>query len=267
MWMTLTLAMVLNAATAKDSSLTIANDRLTYGYLGAARKDEEFLPGDTCFLAFDVQGMTFDAAGKAAYSLSMEVQNEKGETRFKQVPNKLQAQNYLGGTMLHSVAHLQIPMEAKPGTYTLRLTIEDRASKATKTLERKGKVLPADFGIVQVGTTADAEGITAVPPLGTVGQSLFVNFSVVGFERDKARKQPDVEVSMRLLDEQGNPTTTKPLTGSARSGIPDDYKLLPMQFGLTLNRTGKFTVEVSANDKLSNKTAKVSFPIKVTTLD
>src|SRR5439155_1557565 len=144
----------------------------------------------------------------------------------------------------------------------LRLTIEDRASKATKTLERKGKVLPADFGIVQVGTTADAEGITAVPPLGTVGQSLFVNFSVVGFERDKARKQPDVEVSMRLLDEQGNPTTTKPLTGSARSGIPDDYKLLPMQFGLTLNRTGKFTVEVSANDKLSNKTAKVSFPIK-----
>ena len=28
MWMTLTLAMALNAATAKDSSLTIANDRL-----------------------------------------------------------------------------------------------------------------------------------------------------------------------------------------------------------------------------------------------
>jgi hypothetical protein len=267
MWMTLTLALALHAAKAQESALTIANDRLTYGYLGAARKDDEFLPGDICFLAFDVQGMTFDAAGKASYSVSMEVQNEKGETRFKQVPNKLQAQNYLGGTTLHSVAHLQIPMEAKPGTYTLRLTIEDRASKATKTFERKGKVLPADFGIIQVGTTADAEGISAVPPLGTLGQSLFVNFSVVGFERDKAKKQPDVVVNMRLLDEQGNPTMPKPLTGSAKSGVPDDYKLLPMQFGITLNRTGKFTVEITATDKLNSKTAKVSFPIRVTALD
>jgi hypothetical protein len=267
MWMTLTLALALDAATVRDSSLTIANERMTNGYLGSVRKDEEFLPGDICFLAFDVQGMTFDAAGKASYSLSMEVQNEKGETRFKQVPNKLQAHNYLGGGTLHSTAHIQVPLEAKPGVYTVRLTVEDRATRATRTLERKGKVLPADFGIVQVGTTADAEGMTPVPPLGTPGQSLFANFSIVGFERDKAKKQPDVEVSMRLLDEQGNPTMTKPLTGSAKSGIPEDYKLLPMQFGITLNRAGKFTMELTAVDKISNKTAKASLPLKVTTLD
>ena len=39
---------------------------------------------------------------------------------------------------------------------------------------------------------------------------------------------------------------------------------LTMQFALAINRTGKFTVELTATDQLSKQSAKVSFPLTVT---
>ena len=65
-----------------------------------------------------------------------------------------------------------------------------------------------------------------------------------------------------MLDDSGQPVLSKPFTGEAAGNVGND-KLVPMQFLLALNRTGKFQVELKATDRISKKTAKVVFPITV----
>jgi hypothetical protein len=267
MWTTLALLLAVQAAPGQNTTLALTNVRYIHGYNGPVRKDNAFLPGDVVFLAFDIQNMALDAAGQAAFSIGMEVLDGTGQSRFRQVPQNQQARNYLGGNALPSVAQLQIPLETKPGDYTIRLTVTDRNAKSSQTLEQKAKVLPADFGLIHLHTSADREGKVPVAPVGTVGQSLYIDFAVVGFQRAAAKQQPNIEVALRVLDDKGQPTTAKPLTGTADRDIPPEVKFIPLQFGLTLNRLGRFTAELSATDKLSGKTSRVSFPIVVTSLD
>jgi len=267
MWTTLALLLAVQVAPAQNATLTIDNDRFLYGYHGALRKESAFLPGDVVFLAFNIQKMTFDASGRASFSVGMEVLDGSGMSRFRQVPSNQQAQDYLGGGMLPSVADIQIPLTAPAGEYTIRLTVTDRNAKATKTLERKARVLPADFGLIHVHTSPDREDKVAIAPVGTLGEPLYVNFGVVGFQRDGAKKQPNVEMVLRVLDDKGTPTSALPLTGKTDRDIPEAFKVIPLQFGLTLNRIGRFTLELSATDKLSGKSSRVTFPIQVMSVE
>ena len=49
--------------------------------------------------------------------------------------------------------------------------------------------------------------------------------------------------------------------------VPANFLAVPMSFPVTLNRAGKFTVELTATDAVGNRTAKLSFPIKVLDAD
>jgi hypothetical protein len=262
MWTTLALLLALEAAPAQNAALAIDGDHFTYGYHGAERKDDGFLPGDVVFLGFNIRNMTFDGSGRAAFMIAMEILDSAGMSQFKQAPRNEQAMDYLGGGMLQSVADVQIPLNAKPGDFTIRLTITDRSNKASKTLERKVRVLPADFGVIHVHTTQDREGKVAVAPVGSLGEPMYINFAVVGFQRD-ANKQPGIDLTMRVLDEKGNPSGAQPMAGKTDREVPETMQVIPLQFGLTMNRVGRFTVEVSASDKLSGKSAKVSLPLRV----
>jgi hypothetical protein len=258
---TLALLLAVPAAPAQNAGLVIDGDHFTYGYHGAERKEDAFLPGDVVFLGFNVRGMTFDQSGRASFTIAMEILDGSGMSQFKQAPRNEQAMDYLGGGMLQSVADVQIPLNAKPGNFTIKLTITDRSNNANQTLTRKVQVLPADFGIVHVHTSQDREGKAAVAPVGSLGEPLYVNFGVVGFQRD-GKKQPNIELAMRVLDDKGN-AAGAPLSGKADREVPESLMVVPLQFGLTLNRVGRFTVEVTATDKLSGKSAKVSLPIRV----
>jgi hypothetical protein len=143
------------------------------------------------------------------------------------------------------------------------VTIHDRAADRKAVFQSKGKVLPADFGLVRVGTFSDREGKAPEPPVGVVGEVLYVGVSAVGFARDKKTSRPDVDVSLKVLDEAGKPTLAAPLSGRAGADALPDQKLLGMMFGVALNRPGRFTLELSATDRLSGKTARVSFPVRV----
>jgi hypothetical protein len=246
----------------QDRPLEIANPRATYGYLGATRPKEGRLPGDVVFFTFDIKNMAQDDAGRASYSMLVEVTDSKGASVFKLGPTNSVAQNYLGGNSLPASAHLEIPIDAKPGEYNFKLTVTDRTTKKSAVLESKASIAPLDFGLVQIGTSADREGRVPVPPVGVVGGTIYYNFSAVGFGRMDS-KQPDVHVTMRILDEQGKATFAKPLSGVVNKDVPEDQKIMPMQFGVTLNRTGTFTVELEATCVVCKKTTKVSMPLKV----
>ena len=246
----------------------IVNPRATYGHLGAPRpKGSGSLPGDTAHFTFEIKNLKLDENQKASYSIAIEIRDEQGKLIYEQKPYNSVAQNFLGGNTLPCSAHVALPIDMKPGAVDWKITVKDRTTNQSASVTGKGKVRPADFGIVQVGLFADAETRVPMSAIGVVGDSMYLQFSTIGFARTKDKNQPDINVSMRILDEQGKPTMAKPITGKINSGIDPQERMLPIQFGLTLNRPGRFTVELTAEDRLAGKTASISYAIRVIPLE
>ena len=243
------------------NGLTLTDARLTYGLLGPKRDSAKFLPGDTVFLAYAIDGATAGPDGKVQYTIALEVAGPGGKSIFRQPPQDEEVVNSLGGNRLPGYARVQIGLEQAPGEYTLKVTVTDRASKKTASLEQKVEVLPKAFGLVQLTLSADPQGKVPAGALG-VGQSLYVNSHVVGFQRGPAG-QPNVALELRVLDEGGKPTLASPLTGRIDKGVPPKDPVLPGEFLVSLNRPGKFTVELKATDEVANKSVTQSFPITV----
>lgn len=263
MWTALACLLIV-AQPPAGGKLQIVNPRATFGYLGALRpKGEGGLPGDVFHFRFDIKGMTFDANGRASYSLLVEIADAAGQPLFRLGPTNAVAQNSLGGDTMPCAASLEVPFDTPKGVCSLKVTVEDRVSGRKAVFQAQGKIRPPDFGLVRVGTFADRDAQVPTAPVGVIGETLYVNFAAVGFARDKEKKQPDLDITLRVLNEKGQATMPVPLTGRANSGVRETERILPMQFGLTLNRAGRFTVEVVATDRLAKKTARVTFPLRV----
>jgi hypothetical protein len=251
---------------AGEEALEIKNARTTYGYLGATRPAGPRYPGETIFFTFDIHNMKLDENSRASYSMTVEVFDDKNDTVFRLGPTNALAQNFLGGKSLPCSAHLDIPYDTPAGAYLFRVTVKDRASNKTASLERKAKLLAHEFALVNVSTYADRESKVPASPLGVTGESIYVSCSAINFGRDKKSGQPDLEVSMRVLDDKGQPTFPKALSGAVTKDVPEGLKMLPLQFALTLNRAGNFVIELEATCKVCNKKSKVTLPLKVISL-
>jgi len=263
-WTTLALWAALGSAPSQSAELSLKNVRATYGFLGAERHDDKVLPGDAYFLAFDIEGVQVDAEGRVQYSMGMEVTDSRNKVFYARDPSDLVAYNALGGNRLEGITYLDVGFDMPAGEYTVKVTVTDRTSKAKQAFQRKFEVLPKSFGLAHFMTSYDGGGQIPAPPVGVVGQILFVNFSVIGFDRESVKKQPDVRLQMRILDENGQPTLRKPFIGNtSQSEISERSIAVPMNFTVPLNRSGKFTIEVQAEDRISKKTAKLAIPLIV----
>ena len=122
---TLAFVATLGLTPAQGGKLEISNVRPTYGVLGAARPDTKFLPGDTFFLAFDIDNVKVADDGRVQYGMTMEVTDAKSKVWFKEdkEQEKLQAVNYLGGTRLPAFANVDIGLNMPPGEYTLKVNV------------------------------------------------------------------------------------------------------------------------------------------------
>jgi hypothetical protein len=263
MWTTLVVVSALAAMPGQTDQLSFLNVRsVTGGYFGPERQSNKILPGDTYLLIFDIAGFRINPEGKILYRMAMEVTDSRGRVQFKHEPEDREAYNSLGGNRVPASAVIEVRLDQPFGEYTLTLTVTDRTSKASQKLTRKFEVLPKAFGIVQPVTTIDPQMTIGVPPMGVVGEFRFVNCKVVGFERDSVKKQPDIVVEMRVLDQSGK-QVSKPSTMLINQDIPETAGLVfPLApFTLALNRPGRFTIELQATDRLSKKTAKTSLPL------
>jgi hypothetical protein len=261
MWATLALTAALSLGQAGD--LRISNVRSTYGHLGPVRTDAKVLPGDFYFITFDIEGLKISETGEVYYKMGMSLKNSQGKEVFRQEPIESHALNLLGGSTVPAFAHATIGADTPPGDYVLEVTVFDPTGKREVSLKRNFQVEAKRFGIVRLGLTDYPNGASPMPPLGVRGQSLWVNFAVVGFQRDSKTKQPSIFTEMRILDEKGQPTLPKPLTGEAGKDVPPEWQGIPMQFMLSLNRPGKFKVQLKATDQLSKTTVEQSFDVTV----
>jgi hypothetical protein len=268
MWATLALTAALNLAPAQAGALELKNVRVTYGTLGQERKDaKEVLPGDIYNVAFDIEGLQVGDNGQVLYRMGMELtKSGKKEPEFKQEPRDLEAFNTLGGSRVPAFARTTVGLDTQPGEYTLKVTITDRAAKQTKELTRTFTVVPPRLGLVQVSLFAynDGKGVALpAPPLGVPGQAVLLHFAVVGFELDKKKEQPNVVTELSILDEAGKPALPKSFSGTTTEVSAQYKKILPMDFNVQLNRSGKFKVVMKVTDKLANKTAEQSLDLTV----
>jgi hypothetical protein len=264
---TLAFLAALPLAPAQSGSLQLTNPRFTYGILGPVRPDAKVLPGDNLALQFDIENVSVDKEGKVKYSTSLDVLDPGGKSIFMQAPREQEVYNTLGGNSLPGSAAVFIGLEQAPGEYTLKVTVTDTAARKSATLAQKFQVLPKAFGFIGLNTTSDVEG--RVPSgILSVGESLFVNVAVIGFSREGAMKQPNLVVEMRVLDDKGQPTlpsVPKVFTDVVDKDVPEKAAVVPFQFLVSLNRPGKFTVELKATDKLTNKTVTQKLPFTVVT--
>jgi hypothetical protein len=260
-WTTVLLAAALAAPDDKDK-LTISHVRDTLGLMGPTRTAGKILPGGEFYLCFDVEGVTIDDDGKVHYSVATEVSDSTGKVLFKIDPRDQDAPASLGGDRIPVFAHLDVGLQSPPGEYTVKVTVVDLPTKRSQELKCTVEVQPKDFGLVRIKTTSDQEGQLPVAVPGA-GEGLWLTFGAVGFGRGGDVKQPDLTFEMRVLDEAGKPTSTKPLTFQVNKDVPPDAALVPGQFFLSLNRSGKFTIELTATDKVSGKKNQQTFPLTI----
>lgn len=263
----LNLLLVSLSLAGQTPALEIVDPRPTYGHLGAVRpKGAGLLPGDAAHFTFGVKNLKLDDAGLAKYSVAIEVRDAKGKLFYEQKPFNTIAQNVFGGDTIPNSASVSIPLNQPPTDLHWKITVKDRTTDKAVELKGEGKVLPADFGIVRVGTFADADSNVAIAPVGVVGGTIYLNFSAVNFGRGKDKK-PDLKFDLKVLDEAGKPTLAKTISGEIKDGVPDDATLIPLHFGLTLNRPGRYTAEITSRCMVGNKTATVSLPIRILPMD
>ncbi|HEY7157418.1 MAG TPA: hypothetical protein VH575_25920 [Gemmataceae bacterium] len=263
MWTTIALLSALGVAPAQ-SGLALTHVRSTHGLLGPERANETLAPGDILFVCFDIEGVKVADDGKVRYSMAIDVSDSRGKVMFRQDPKDTEVRTSLGGRSVPAYATLNVGLATPPGNYEFKVTVKDLASGQQQILTRNLKILPKDFALVRgsVSVDTDAQYPAAV---FACGQGVWVHCSAVGFGRGGADKQPNVVFEMRVLDESGRPTLAKPATHTVNKGIPANEPALPMAFPLSLNRPGKFTIELQAVDQNSGKKAKMAFPILVQT--
>ena len=261
---TLAIATALSLTPAQEGDLKLSNARTTYGFLGNTRGSNKYLPGDVLFLAFDIKGMSVGKDGEIKYSLALDMKDAAGKKVFGQLPQVIQAANSMGGSQLPGYAYADIGTSVAPGKYSLTVTVRDEMAKKSAELTQEFDVLKKDFGIGKLGLFYDDQGRVWAPPVFVTGQSAWLHFITMGFDRDAKTKQPDVEVRMRVLDESGKPTVPQPTVGDLKSAkLPPNASAAPWLQKVELNRPGKLRIELEAEDKVAKKTVKEVLNITV----
>ncbi len=274
----LVIAAALGGTPAQPAGLKLTNVRLTVGELGPTRDGNKVIPGDMLFIALEADGMTISDDGVARYTMELEVTNAAGMRILpdpkepKPKPREQIDFVPLRGNKMPLRAFITAGLDQPAGTYTCKITVADLAGKTTADLSVKFEVTKREFGIVAVHTTHDPKGEISAPTTGQVGQSLFVNFSIVSFERDAKFKQPDVEITFQVYDgakallvNAKNEATPLKQIQDAKSPTPvkETDGAFGLQFPLFMNRPGKFVLEITATDRVSKKSAVYKLPVTV----
>jgi len=262
MWtVTVGLTCLLAMLPEQSGKISIENPRLLYGVPGLPRASNKFAHGDNFYLAFDIKGVKSDAEGKVSYSLLTEVMVD-GRLEFKHESKDIDAIDSLGGNVLPGFSQLNIGLDQPDGKYTVKVTATEKKTKATASVVQEFILSKAELGIVRIRTTADRDEKVATAIFST-GEDLWLNLSIVGFARDKS-KQPNLKISMEILDSDGKPTVQKPPVAEISKGVAEDLDLLPLQFYVSLNRAGKFTIKLKVMDQVSGKSSSLELPLEVT---
>jgi hypothetical protein len=262
MWATMALTAALSFPLAQTGSLKLKNVRPVQWTLGYARPNAQVLPGDLYVVAFDITGLKVRDDGLVRYSLGLDLLNAEGKSQFKSDPGGLEVVNTLGGDSLPAFARAVVGTDTPPGQYTMKVTVKDLSAETEETLVHKFEILRPQFGFVRVGLAYETK--FPAPPIAVTGQKLLLHWGTAHFDVDKKTGEADVDVQLRIIDEAtGKPTLPRASTVKIKR-LPAGFAgVLLQEAPIELNRTGKFTIVLTAKDNLSGKSIEQRLPITV----
>jgi hypothetical protein len=260
----LTAAVLLLTATTAQAKLEIHNIKAVHGLYGPERKNLESLPGDQVLFRFKVEGIKLDANGKIDTSVTVHLADADGKELLDN-KSPIQGVLALGGHSFLGTAVVNFGDTVPPGDYTLTVTVKDNLSEQTASFTRKLTCRPIEYAIVMPRLYYDAAGKAPAPAGGLVGQTLFFQSKLIGF--DTSQGKIDNEMKLEVLDAKGKPAMPKPITVNVTSDDAEKVKRatsLALNSNLALNRAGDFTLRVTVTDKIAKRTTKFEVPLKVT---
>ena len=215
MWKTSALGLtVLIVVPLGAGALEVKNPRSAYGPFGATRTDNKFLPGDVLFIHYDIEGLAVNDKGKVNYYSELEFFDAKGTSISRKKNETISLMPDLGGKTFPGVLNAVMGEDQKPGKYKVKLKVVDLNAKKTAELEYPFELLPKGFGAIRVSS----------PGFGVPGGDYYVQMVLVELPLD-AKKMPNVDLTMTVLEEGGKTPLSKPVVINYPKQLPDDANL------------------------------------------
>jgi len=245
---------------------SISNMVATYGQLGPPRQDLQYLPGDILHFQFDISNLKNDEAGRMRYLMHLELFGPENKLIAKQRLPEVTQVRVFSSNSLRQALHIALPQDLSPGDYRVQITVEDSLNPGSKSAQQAltFKVLPLDFGIVQfqLYSIYTPQVQLPCPGVGVVGQTLHVTAVVLRGKKGKPDETWNLDVQMRLLDEQGKPVANGyPINGQFRK-IPGDLDFLDVRFDVPVQEAGKFLISIQATEPGTVRRTTLLVPLR-----
>jgi hypothetical protein len=253
---------------AVQAQLAIQNIQACYGPLGPERTQPQYHHMERVCIRYLVTGASTDAERQVNITTSARLTDAKGV----RVANGSQTTGdfLLFGATFPDTVSFPLKRELAPGEYTLAVEVKDERTKAVASFERKlvlvGKNLDGladEFAICSPEFFYDSEGLIPAPFSGLVNQKLYLQFNIIGISHSGGRTA--VESRFEVLDAKTRQPLCKPVVKLDKTANPILGQLdLRLSSQVALHSAGDFILRVSATDQLTNKTATLEVPIRVT---
>ncbi|GBD36402.1 hypothetical protein HRbin36_01526 [bacterium HR36] len=202
--------------------------------------------------------------------LHLELIAPGNKTVFRQKLPEIVQVRVMGNTQVRQALHIALPEDAMPGQYRLQIEVEDiqnqAASRSKQTLAFT--IVPQEFGIVhfQLYSIYTPQVQLPCPGVAVVGQTVHVTAIVLRGKKDQPDRLWNLDVQMKLLDEQGKALADGfPITGQFRK-IPGDLDYLDVRFDLPVQKAGRFLIAIQANEPGTNRNAQLLVPFQAVDL-
>ncbi len=245
------------------AQIKIRDVKARHGAHGPLRSSLEIVPGDEIVFSYAVGGMKTDDDGRVNGELKLKVTTESGEVLIDK-SSPVKDVLAFGGATLPGFANLNLGLNTPPGKYKFNLTFIDSIQNQSDSFERILTCRKPEFAIVKPRFSFDDRGESSASLTTTLGQRIYFNLAVVGF--DKSKDKIDVTMKMQFTDEKGNSLMPKPLVVNVATDDTEKVKELlavPFRGSFNCNRIGNFKLKITVIDNVAEKTTTFEAPVKV----
>jgi hypothetical protein len=251
------------AASPALAQVAIKNIQARHGQFGPERASLDLYPGDEVVFTYTIEGVKTDPAGTVACDFELKVSDESGKVVFQQTSPATQTLP-IGGHSFPNASHFGFGIGTPPGKYKVTVICTDKRQQLSDSFERVVTCLKPAFAVVQPRFSYDAKGETSASLINVYGQTIFVRFSVVEF--DRSHKKIDLSMSMQLIDEKGAELLPKPVTNSLVVNDPkqiENAQFASFAAAFSCLQLGTFKVSITVTDNVANKAIAFEAPFRV----
>ena len=262
--MRLSLLCLVLAPLPAFAKLEVRNVQPARGPLGPARTSDDVYPLDEYYVRFQVAGVKPDTDGKADLEVTVRLTNAAGKAVYNPKPASGRLDLSLGGDTVQTFRYVTFSEKAAPGEYKLAVTVRDKTAGETAGFERKLTLKPAEFRIVALRFSHDADGKVPAGTTLLAGETLHYQCKAIGF--DRSLKRVALLMRVQILDADGKDVGAKPLV--AKSEVMDPAKAADARSATlggqaAMNRAGRFKLRITVEDMLGDKTTTFETPLTV----